>query len=170
VGGPADEVGDDDDPSDTMSWIDARLHSGTVEAHADSLHAPSAFWGLGVGIQQEAGEAVVSVRDSGVGLPPPMGHETRIAHDGLEAVEIAEHFHPEVVLLDLGMPKLDGYEAVRRMAARPWARSSLLVAIAGWGQEADRQRTQEAGFHRHLVKPVDLDALGQFIDGARTRS
>ena len=99
-----------------------------------------------------------------------MGHETRIAHDGLEAVEIAEHFHPEVVLLDLGMPKLDGYEAVRRMAARPWARSSLLVAITGWGQEADRQRTRQAGFHRHLVKPVDLDALGQLIDGARTRS
>ena len=99
-----------------------------------------------------------------------MGHETRIAHDGLEAVELAEHFHPEVVLLDLGMPKLDGYEAVQRMAARPWARSSLLVAITGWGQEADRQRAQEAGFHRHLVKPVDLDALGQLIDEARTRS
>jgi CheY-like chemotaxis protein len=99
-----------------------------------------------------------------------MGHETRIAHDGLEAVEIAEHFHPEVVLLDLGMPRLDGYEAVQRMAVRPWARSSLLVAITGWGQEADRQRAQEAGFHRHLVKPVDLDALGQLIDGARTRS
>jgi CheY-like chemotaxis protein len=68
------------------------------------------------------------------------------------------------------MPKLDGYEAVQRMAARPWARSSLLVAITGWGQEADRQRTRQAGFHRHLVKPVDLDALGQLIDEAPTRS
>jgi PAS domain S-box-containing protein len=99
-----------------------------------------------------------------------MGHETQIAHDGLEAVEVAEGFHPEVVLLDLGMPKLDGYEAVRRIAARPWAHFSLLVAVTGWGQEADRQRAQEAGFHRHLVKPVDLDALGELIDGAGRRS
>lgn len=60
-----------------------------------------------------------------------MGHETRMAHDGAEAVEIAEHFHPDVVLLDLGMPKLDGYEAARRIAARPWARSSVLVAVTG---------------------------------------
>jgi PAS domain S-box-containing protein len=98
-----------------------------------------------------------------------MGHETRIAHDGLEAVEIAEDFHPEVVLLDLGMPKLDGCEAVRQIAARPWARSSMLVAVTGWGQEADRQRAKDAGFHRHLVKPVDLDALSELIDGTGTR-
>jgi PAS domain S-box-containing protein len=97
-----------------------------------------------------------------------MGHETRIAHDGLEAVEIAEGFHPEVVLLDLGMPKLDGYETVRQIAGRPWARLSLLVAVTGWGREADRQRAQEAGFHRHLVKPVDLEALGELIEGAGT--
>lgn len=94
-----------------------------------------------------------------------MGHDTRIARDGLEAVEVAERFHPHVVLLDLGMPKLNGYEAVRQMASQPWARSSLLVAVTGWGQEADRQRTRAAGFHRHLVKPVDPDVLGALIEG-----
>jgi CheY-like chemotaxis protein len=99
-----------------------------------------------------------------------MGHETRIARDGLEAVELAEHFHPDVVLLDLAMPKLDGYEAVRRIAGRPWASSSVLVAVTGLGQEADRQRTQEAGFHRHLVKPVDPNALGEVIGAAGTTS
>jgi CheY-like chemotaxis protein len=95
-----------------------------------------------------------------------LGHETRIAHDGLEAVDVAEEFHPHVVLLDLGMPNLDGYEAVRRMLRRPWARLSRVIAVTGWGQDADRQRTREAGFHQHLVKPVDVDALGELIDGA----
>lgn len=99
-----------------------------------------------------------------------MGYDTRIAHDGLEAVEVTERFHPHVVLLDLGMPKLDGCDAVRQMASQPWARSSLLVAVTGWGQEADRQRTQAAEFHRHLVKPVDPDVLGALIEGTGARS
>jgi PAS domain S-box-containing protein len=96
-----------------------------------------------------------------------MGHETRITHDGLEAVEEAELFQPEVVLLDIGMPKLDGYQAARRIASRPWASSTRIVAVTGWGQDADRQRASEAGFHEHLVKPVDPDTLRQVVLGGR---
>jgi CheY-like chemotaxis protein len=95
-----------------------------------------------------------------------MGHETRIAYDGLEAVEAAEVYRPDVVLLDLGMPKLDGYEAARKIASRPWAASTLLVAVTAWGQEADRQRARDAGFHRHLVKPVEPGMLRQLLGEA----
>jgi len=98
-----------------------------------------------------------------------MGHDTRVVHDGIEALEEAELFRPEVVLLDLGMPRLNGYEAARRLAARPWAADTMIVAVTGWGQEADRQRAREAGFHRHLVKPVDLDALREVISNSRAQ-
>jgi PAS domain S-box-containing protein len=91
------------------------------------------------------------------------GHETRIAHDGLEALEIAEVFHPDIAFIDIGMPRLDGYQTARRMAARPWAASTRLIAVTGWGQEADKQRAIEAGFHRHLVKPVDPELLTEVL-------
>ena len=96
-----------------------------------------------------------------------MGHDTRVVHDGIEALEEAELFRPEVVLLDLGMPRLDGYETARRIASLPWAAATQIVAVTGWGQEGDRQRAKEAGFHRHLVKPVDLDALREVISSAQ---
>lgn len=92
-----------------------------------------------------------------------MGHDMRVVHDGTEALEEAELFHPEVVLLDIGMPRLDGYETARRIAARSWAADTRIVAVTGWGQEADRQRAKEAGFHRHLIKPVDVGALQEVI-------
>lgn len=109
--------------------------------------------------------------DAGISLSmllQSMGHDTRVVHDGIEALEEAELFHPEVVLLDIGMPRLDGYETARRMASRPWAGGTQIVAVTGWGQEADRQRAKEAGFHRHLVKPVDVGALREVMsDGWR---
>ncbi len=71
------------------------------------------------------------------------------------------------MLLDIGMPRLDGYETARRIASRPWAAATQIVAVTGWGQETDRQRAKEAGFHRHLVKPVDLDALQEVISSVR---
>lgn len=92
-----------------------------------------------------------------------MGHDTRVVHDGVEAVDEAERFRPEVVLLDLGMPRLDGYETARKIASQPWAAATQIVAVTGWGQDADRRRTKAAGFHRHLVKPVNLDALREAI-------
>jgi two-component system CheB/CheR fusion protein len=95
-----------------------------------------------------------------------LGHETRVVHDGIEALEEAELFRPEVVLLDIGMPRLDGYETARRIAGRPWAAATKIVAVTGWGQETDRERAKEAGFHRHLVKPADLDALLEVMSSA----
>jgi PAS domain S-box-containing protein len=95
-----------------------------------------------------------------------MGHDTRVVHDGIEALEEAEIFKPDIVLLDIGMPRLDGYETARKLASRPWAAATQIVAVTGWGQEADRQRAKEAGFHRHLVKPVDLDALREAMSEA----
>jgi PAS domain S-box-containing protein len=104
--------------------------------------------------------------DAGVSLSmllQSMGHDTRLVHDGIEAVEEAELFRPDVVLLDIGMPRLDGYETARRIARRHWAAGTQIVAVTGWGQETDRQRAKEAGFHRHLVKPVDVGALREVL-------
>ncbi|MBX3452167.1 MAG: PAS domain S-box protein [Planctomycetaceae bacterium] len=93
------------------------------------------------------------------------GFETRTASDGLEALAIAESFRPDVVLLDIGMPKLDGYSTAEKLRATPWGRSARLIAVTGWGQEQDRERSRIAGFDDHLVKPVEtnilLDMLGR---------
>ncbi len=82
------------------------------------------------------------------------GHDVRTAHNGAEALAIAGEFKPQIVLLDLGMPKMDGCETAREMRKRPWGRRATLIALTGWGQQEDRRRTAEAGFDRHLVKPV----------------
>jgi signal transduction histidine kinase len=87
------------------------------------------------------------------------GHEVRTAHDGVEALAVGTTFEPHVVLLDLGMPKMDGYETARRMRLQPWGKQARLVAVTGWGQEQDRHRVEEAGFDARLVKPVDEAAL-----------
>jgi PAS domain S-box-containing protein len=91
------------------------------------------------------------------------GNEVQAAYDGLAAVEAAEHFRPEVVLLDIGMPKLNGYDACRRIREQPWGKRMMLIALTGWGQEEDKRRTEEAGFNTHMVKPVDLAALKQLL-------
>jgi signal transduction histidine kinase len=82
------------------------------------------------------------------------GHDVRTAADGLEAVQAVEAFSPRVVLLDLGMPRLDGYETARRIRQQPNGRDCVLIALTGWGQPQDRRRTLDAGFDAHLVKPV----------------
>jgi PAS domain S-box-containing protein len=87
------------------------------------------------------------------------GHETHVTHDGLEAVTTAERIRPDAVLLDIGLPRLDGYEVCRRIRAQSWGKDLLLVALTGWGQEEDRQKSRDAGFDTHLVKPVDDEAL-----------
>ncbi len=88
-----------------------------------------------------------------------LGHEVRTAHDGVEAVEAAEAFRPEVILMDVGMPRLNGYEATRRIREQPWGRSVIVIALTGWGQEGDKLRSSEAGCNGHLVKPVSLPDL-----------
>ncbi len=87
------------------------------------------------------------------------GHEVQVAHDGPTALRLAEVFKPDVVLLDIGLPRMDGYEVACRLREQPAQKGLLLVALTGYGQDEDRRRSHEAGFHVHLVKPVDLDAL-----------
>ena len=91
------------------------------------------------------------------------GHETRMAHDGVEAVEQAETFKPDVVFLDIGMPTIDGHETARRIRSQPWGRDIVLVALTGWGQTEDRRRSREAGFDHHLVKPADPSVVEKLI-------
>ncbi|HXU30926.1 MAG TPA: PAS domain S-box protein [Thermoanaerobaculia bacterium] len=88
-----------------------------------------------------------------------LGNEVRAAHDGVEAVELAERFRPQAILMDIGMPKLNGYEATRLIREQPWGRDVKVIALTGWGQEVDRARSKEAGCDGHLVKPVNLDDL-----------
>jgi PAS domain S-box-containing protein len=98
-----------------------------------------------------------------------LGHETSVARTGLEALERAPEFRPDVVLLDIGLPGLDGYEVARRLRAQDAERMVRLVAVTGWGQPADRARAQEAGFDVHLVKPVGTEELEKALaqtDGA----
>ena len=87
------------------------------------------------------------------------GHHVQTAHDGLDALRVAAVFAPHVILLDLGMPNLNGYETANRIRSQPWGREMALVALTGWGQPKDRKRTVEAGFDAHLVKPVDQNTL-----------
>lgn len=87
------------------------------------------------------------------------GHETRAAHDGLAAVQAAEAFQPDVMLLDIGLPNLNGFEVCRRIRQQPWGQSVVLIALTGWGQDDDRKKSRDAGFDGHLVKPVDFANL-----------
>jgi CheY-like chemotaxis protein len=99
-----------------------------------------------------------------------MGHQVRVAYDGRQAVMVAEQFRPDVALIDLGMPDVDGYEVCRRIRAQAWGAKILLIAQTGWGQEFDRRRTQAAGFDQHLVKPLSWDAMDEILHRAATRS
>jgi len=91
------------------------------------------------------------------------GHLVETAHDGAEALDAAERFQPDAILLDLGMPRLSGYEVCERIRARPWGQSILMIAQTGWGQAQDRARTLEAGFDAHLTKPIDPDVVQQML-------
>jgi CheY-like chemotaxis protein len=87
------------------------------------------------------------------------GHEIHKAVDGVEALETATRVRPDLVLLDIGMPGMDGYEVARRIRSQPWGRQPTLVALTGWGQENDRKRSREAGFDSHCIKPLDPQRL-----------
>ena len=91
------------------------------------------------------------------------GHEVRVVHDGRSALSVAQAFRPDTALLDIGMPQLNGYEVAQALRQEPWGASIALIALTGWGQEDDRKRAIDAGFDRHLTKPVDPDALVSLI-------
>jgi CheY-like chemotaxis protein len=89
--------------------------------------------------------------------------DVRTVHDGDAAIHEAERFLPELVVLDIGMPGMDGYEVCRQIRREPWGQSMMIVALTGWGNESDRRRSVEAGFDHHFVKPLDTTALIQCV-------
>jgi CheY-like chemotaxis protein len=92
------------------------------------------------------------------------GNKTSTAHDGADALDAAAKQRPDVVLLDIGLPTLNGYEVCRRIREEPWGKAMVLIALTGWGQDEDRRRSHEAGFDGHLVKPVNYPALMALLD------
>jgi PAS domain S-box-containing protein len=157
------------------------MHGGTVEAFSEGLGRGSEFVvrlpilvekgktpseAASLGLQQTPTLRRILVvddsEDSAASLAmllTILGNETRTAHDGLEAVDAAERFRPEIVLLDIGLPRLNGYEAARRIREQPWGKNMVLVAVSGWGQAEDRRKSKDAGFDVHMVKPVNLGDL-----------
>lgn len=96
------------------------------------------------------------------------GHETRVSTDGEEAILVADDFRPNCVVLDLGLPRMDGYEVARRLRERPYGAELVLVALTGWAGKDVRSKAADAGFDYHLVKPVNWEELERIVDsGAR---
>ncbi|HVR97578.1 MAG TPA: response regulator, partial [Thermoanaerobaculia bacterium] len=167
-----------------------QMHGGSVEAHSDGpgkgselvVRLPVLVVPDSPGVQEggDNGETartevrrrilvVDDNRDSADSLTMMLkllGHEVATAYNGLQAVEMAESFQPDVALLDLGMPGLNGYDAARRIRQQTERHDVVLVALTGWGQEEDKRRSQEAGFDAHIVKPVDLAALEKLLAGS----
>jgi DNA-binding response OmpR family regulator len=96
-------------------------------------------------------------------------HKVRTAHDGRRAVQLAQEFRPQVVVLDLGLPELDGYEVARQIRKSEATRGALLVALSGYGQQEHRRRSSEAGIDYHFVKPLDFAALRRTLVEAHDR-
>lgn len=92
-----------------------------------------------------------------------MGHTVSTAYDGAQAIEVANGLKPEVVIMDIGMPVMNGYEAARTMRLQSWANKAMLIALTGWGQDEDRRRATEAGFDRHIVKPIEPEDIERLI-------
>jgi PAS domain S-box-containing protein len=167
----------------------AELHGGSVEAQSlglgrgstFSVHlplaqsVPSAPRGNSVAQAESAEVSQRRVlvaddnRDAATTLQVLLeldGHEVHVAHDGQSALEIAERLQPQIAILDIGMPKLNGYEIARRIRSAEWGPGMRLIALTGWGQEGDRQRALAAGFDAHLTKPVYADELKGLLNGA----
>lgn len=99
-----------------------------------------------------------------------LGNDVRTANDGLHALDVAEKFRPDVILLDIGMPKLNGYEAARRIRTLAWGQKAMLVALTGWGKDDDRKRSSDAGFDHHLVKPVEIAVLMKLLGELKSKT
>jgi signal transduction histidine kinase len=156
------------------------LHGGTIEARSDGVGKGSEFvvkLPL-AGVPLEAVDTLATPEDARIpsrrilladdnvdfanslaALLSAQGHVVRVAHDGAEALNTAARFNPDFAFLDIGMPKVHGYEVARRFREQVGLSDCVLVAVTGWGQEDDRRRAREAGFDRHLVKPVDADDI-----------
>jgi len=165
------------------------MHGGSVEARSDGpdrgsefivrlpivlglLREPSESNGQSVASRAKRRILVVDDNENAAQmlgmLLKALGNDVRTVFDGLAALETAAHFRPDVVLLDIGMPKLDGYETARRIRQEPWGKYMVLAALTGWGQEEDKRRTREAGFDHHFVKPVEPAILQRFLAECET--
>lgn len=182
-----------DDRGEGGLGLGLALAKGLVELHGGSIGAHSLGRGLGSTFVVRLPEAVASA-DAAELLPRPhkpalrrltvlivddnrdaadtlglvlegAGHEVRVCYDGRSALVVASVFRPEFVLLDVGMPDMNGYEVARALRLQPAGRSMTLVALTGWGREADVQQAQAAGFDRHLTKPVDSLVLQSLLAG-----
>jgi PAS domain S-box-containing protein len=165
------------------------MHGGTVEVHSDGLGCGSEFV-VRLPVLTEAptplsparvseprptvGRRILIVDDNEDGadslalLLRLAGHETHKARDGFEAIEAVPRLQPDVVLLDIGLPRLNGYEVCRRIRSEPWGKDVVLVAVTGWGGPDDRRRSSDAGFDAHMVKPVDHDVLMALLASLRS--
>jgi CheY-like chemotaxis protein/two-component sensor histidine kinase len=163
------------------------MHGGKIEAHSAGLGKGSEFVMRLPALAEPATESApksaekpsaasatgarrVLVVDDNVDSAESMavllrlyGHDVRLAHDGEAALEVARAFRPDVMFLDLSLPKVDGYEVARRLRVEPAMSGMTLVAMTGYGQDEERRRTREAGFHSHLVKPVNFDMLQELL-------
>jgi PAS domain S-box-containing protein len=162
------------------------MHRGTVEAVSPGIGKGSTFTvrlpileeraGITSEIQTEEGSrtpgprrrilVVDDNRDSAESMAMMLtlrGNEVRTAYDGIEAVKAAEAYRPQTILIDVGMPRLNGYEATRRIREQSWGRSIIIIAVTGWGQEGDKVQSQEAGCNGHLVKPVSLPDIEKLL-------
>jgi PAS domain S-box-containing protein len=164
------------------------LHGGTINAQSEGpgkgcefvVRIPMAAESTGTSTSQPAGKlsppkqrilVVDDNKDSGDTLSLLLrlkGHDVRTARDGLEAVDLTAEFTPHVILMDVGMPKMNGYDATRRIRELPCGRDILIVALTGWGQSEDVQRSADAGCSAHLVKPVDFTALEMLLAAPNT--
>jgi CheY-like chemotaxis protein len=107
------------------------------------------------------------VADSCATLLELSGHRVRTAYTAHQGLELAADLQPEVMLLDIGLPDMSGYELATTIRATPWGRETILVAVTGWGQEADRERAFRCGFDHHLTKPISTDALESLLQSLR---
>jgi PAS domain S-box-containing protein len=161
------------------------MHDGTVTAHSDgpghgsefvvclpTVNEEQALDGhsppVGGAPQMQPRRILVvdDNRDSAESLAMLLemtGNQVEVAYDGLTAVKMAERFQPDLVLLDIGLPVLNGYDACRQIRRQPWGKDMVIVAVSGWGQEQDRLRSRDAGFDRHVVKPVSREALAELL-------
>jgi CheY-like chemotaxis protein len=116
-----------------------------------------------------AGRRVLLVDDNADSTEPlslllqAKGHETRVSSDGEAAIALADQFRPDCVVLDLGLPRIDGYEVARRLRARPYGTTLVLVALTGWSGKDVRTKAADAGFDYHLVKPVNWEDLEKIV-------
>jgi PAS domain S-box-containing protein len=162
----------------------AELHGGSLEARSEGPGKGSEFTlrlalaetgqaadePQAAGLRRQTAQRVLIVDDNADAastlemLLRSLGYETRVVNDGAAALALAKEFRPDVVLLDIGMPGLDGYEVARRLRAMKKGGALRIIAVTGWGQEADRQKSEEAGFDLHLVKPVEPSDLVRILD------